>query len=367
MSDPLLYVGTFPRAYHSDTKDSAIGVYAYEVDASSGALTQRGVTPALRAGWLTPDPERNVLYVVNEVTEIDGTPGGAVTAYARCHDGTLKLLNHRRTGGNPCHSALSPDRRELVVTTFHGGTVELFPLDETGAFAGASSIIQHTGSSVHPRRQTSPHAHQAVFDPSGRFLLAPDLGTDQVLVHAWTDGSLSERPELTVTMTPGSGPRHLAFQPEGNWVHVITEMAATVETFAWDSTSGHLRHHDSTALLAPGFTGHRSAAELLTHPAGRFVYATNRSHGSSGPPPAPGEDSLVWLEWDGDRLHPRGRVRTGGAIPRTMTFDPAGRQLFVGHQGSSTIAVFDVDAESGVPTLTGTHKAPVPVCLQFMH
>lgn len=62
-----------------------------------------------------------------------------------------------------------------------------------------------------PSRQDAPHVHEVVLDPTGKFVLAPDLGADLVRVYSIdaVAGTLTECPALVAA--PGSGPRHAAF------------------------------------------------------------------------------------------------------------------------------------------------------------
>ena len=70
--------------------------------------------------------------------------------------------------------------------------------------------LPHPGPN--PVRQAIPHPHQVALDPSGQFILNPDLGADVVRVFAinQTSGILTQCPSLNATA--GSGPRHVAFQ-----------------------------------------------------------------------------------------------------------------------------------------------------------
>jgi 6-phosphogluconolactonase (cycloisomerase 2 family) len=95
-----------------------------------------------------------------------------------------------------------------------------------------------------------------------------------------------------------------------------------VELHAFDALAGTLDHRPEGALvLPPGFAGLRSGAALGLAPSGRFLYATTRSHGTSGMPPAPGIDSLVWFAIDPDgTAHPAGRMASGGGIARACAW-----------------------------------------------
>jgi 6-phosphogluconolactonase len=198
--------------------------------------------------------------------------------------------------------------------------------------------------------------------------LVPDLGADQIIVYELdrARGKLITRPERNVQLAPGSGPRHVAFDPQARFVYLINEMSATITVFAYDAARGALLEIQSVDTLPEDFEGLRSGAEIGVHPAGRFIYATTRSHGSSGEPPARGLDSIVWFEIDQQtgQLHLRGRVPSGGEIPRTFAFDSSGLCLFVGHQCSGSVVTFRIDAQTGTPIATGEVIAtPVPVCL----
>lgn len=60
-------------------------------------------------------------------------------------------------------------------------------------------------------RQEAPHPHGVVVDPTGRFVLVPDLGADLVRVFQinLSTGLLEQLEPLAVN--PGSGPRHGVF------------------------------------------------------------------------------------------------------------------------------------------------------------
>jgi 6-phosphogluconolactonase (cycloisomerase 2 family) len=66
-----------------------------------------------------------------------------------------------------------------------------------------------------PARQDAPHLHNTVLDPSGKFILVPDLGADLVRVYAIQANSTSWKAQTPVKAVPGSGPRHGAFVVSG--------------------------------------------------------------------------------------------------------------------------------------------------------
>ncbi len=371
MTSRFLYVGTHRRAHRADPCDIAFGLYAFRREESHGRYIGTGMAETPQPGWITTHPNGRFLYVVNEVTSFEGTDGGGISAFAIDPiTGTLSLLNTRHTPPLPCHCEADASGRYLLVATFGGGSVHLFPILPDGRIGPEADAHQHTGSSVHPRRQIHPHAHAVCIDPANRFVLVPDLGADQVIVYELEHerGRLIPQPERNIRLAPGSGPRHITFGEQAGFAYLMNEMSATITTFAYDTKQGALQEIQTVDALPEGFCGLRSGAEICVHPSGRFLYATTRSHGSSGEPPVRGLDSIVWFEINAvdGMLRLRGRISSGGEIPRSFAFDNRGDHLYVGHQASGTVVMFRIDPETGTPVATGEIvTTPVPVCLRF--
>lgn len=91
-----------------------------------------------------------------------------------------------------------------------------------------------------PSRQDAPHPHETILDPTGQFVLIPDLGADLVRVFG-IDPSTDFLTELTpLKVVPGSGPRHGAFwTPDGvsganstTFLYIVTELGQTITSYA---------------------------------------------------------------------------------------------------------------------------------------
>jgi 6-phosphogluconolactonase len=370
MASGLIYVGTHRRAHRADPVDIAFGIYWLRMASDTGQLSSAGLIETPQPGWLSMHPGGRSLYAVNEVQDFDGVQGGGVSAFAIAPEtGALTLLNARPTSSLPCHCEVDASGKYLLVATFGGGAVHLFPLEPDGQIGPEADFHQHTGSSAHPRRQTGPHAHGISIDPGNRFVLVPDLGTDQVIVYELDHqaGHLIPRPERNVRLPPESGPRHLVFDQRSRFAYLMNEMSATIAVFSYEAGTAALQEIQTVDTLPAGFVGLRSGAEIALHPSGRFLYASTRSHGSSGALQAPGLDRLVWFEVEeAGTLRSAGSISSGGQIPRTFTFDSRGDVLFVGHQCSGTVVTFQIDRATGTPIATGTIiSSPVPVCLRF--
>lgn len=364
----MLYVGTHRRAHRADPEDTAFGIYSFH-GTDAGEWQSAGLQETIQPGWLALGKAGPALYAVNEVREMNGAAGASVSAFSITPEsGELAFINSRPLPPMPCHCTVDGTGRFLLVATFGGGSVHVFPIGQDGALGEECDRHVHVGSSAHPQRQTSPHAHAVVPSPDNRFVLVPDLGTDKVVVYAFDSakGQLIVRPENTLALPPLSGPRHAVFSSDARFVYLVNEMSATLTVCAWDSDAGTLAILQSLDLLPDGFEGLRSGSAIVLHPDDRRLFVTTRSHGSSGMPAKPGLDLLVCVTVNPDNglAEIAARLPSGGGIPRSIALMPDGRHLLIGHQCSGTVISFSLEGE--VPETTGHAIAtPVPVCLLF--
>jgi len=237
--------------------------------------------------------------------------------------------------------------------------VTAFPLRDDGTMGEASAFFQHAGTSVNPARQSGPHAHAAVVSPDNRFVLAADLGLDRILTYRLDPaaGGLAPGEPPFAAITAGSGPRHLAFRPDGKFAYVLSEMLSAVVAFRYDAGRGTLAELQSRSTLPEGFSGENSGAEIAAHPGSKFLYASNRGHDSI---------AIFRIDAANGTLAPAGHVSTQGKTPRSFGIDPSGRFLVAANQNSGTLVVFRIDQETGGLTPTETAvQVPSPVSVVF--
>jgi 6-phosphogluconolactonase len=354
----LVYFGTY-------TNDASKGIYVSRLDLSSGALT----APDLAAETTSPSflalhPSRRYLYAANEVRSFEGQETGAVSAFAiDAATGRLTTLNQQSSGGSgPAHLVVDRSGQNVLVANYGGGSVAVLPVGTDGRLRPPSAVVQHTGSSVNPKRQSKPYAHSINVDPGNRFAYAADLGIDKVMIYRFDPaaGTLVANDPASVSVAPGSGPRHFAFDPTGSHAYVINEMLMTITAFSHDAARGALAEVQTISTLPPGQDVAQgfSTAEVQVHPSGRFVYGSNRGH-----------DSVTVFARDASsgRLTFLQNVPTQGAFPRNFGIDPSGRYLLAANQRSNSVVVFRIDQDTGRLTPTG-HSVTVgtPVCVTFV-
>jgi 6-phosphogluconolactonase len=336
----------------------ARGIYRASFDAETGALTAAELAAEVGSpGFLAVHPRGGLLYAA-----ADGAAGPGAVAYRLEADGSLVMLNSAATGdGGAAHIAVHPSGRFLLTAQYGGGSTALFPLEADGRLGKATLHEHEGGSGVVQGRQDSPHPHWCGFSPDGRFALVPDLGLDGIVIYAVD----AEKPSITrhgfVAGVPGGGPRHMRFSPDGRYIYLLNELALSVTVLAWNAEAGTAEQLDTTPALSEqvkaGETTH-SAAEILVHPGGQYVYSSNRGHDSV----------TVYRTGDAGRTLEAVQVQPiRGAIPRNIALDPSARWLLAAGADSNTVSVHAIDLGSGKLTYRqrGVINVPAPICILF--
>jgi 6-phosphogluconolactonase len=351
----LVYFGTY-------TNHLSRGIYVSRLDADTGKFS----TPKLAAE--TPDPcflaispDENFLYAATSVRILNGEKTGAVSAFAiDKNSGALTLLNQKSSGGGgPCYVSVDATGKILLTANYGGGSVKSFLLNDDGSIGRDGTLIQFHGHGANTNRQSSPHGHFFATDPSNHFALACDLGTDQVTIYQLA-ANATLRSNSVASLPPGSGARHLAFSRDGKFAYIISEMACTITTFAWNSETGNLQERSAISALPPDVAvqNNFTAAEIVVHPTGKYIYATVRGHDSVSVFAADEKTgALIFVQ----------NMSAQGKIPRGLGVDPTGHWLVVANQKTDNVTVFAIDAATGKLTPTDQKiSIGAPVDVKFL-
>ena len=348
-----------PRVVYFGTGGpGAKGIYRATFDSETGVLTPAELAAEVGSpGFLARHPNGRILYAA-----ADGPAGAGAVAYAIAADGTLTLLDSEPTGdGGAAHIAVHPSGKFLLTAQYGGGSTALFPLDADGTL-GPATVHEHQGASgVVKERQEAPHPHWCGFSPDGRFALVPDLGMDSIVIYKIDPNAPSITRHGVAASMPGGGPRHMRFSVDGKHIHLLNELALSVTTYAWNPETGTATRLGTTPALTEetkSGEAHNSAAEILVHPGGRFVYSSNR-----------GNDTVTAYRTrnDGAALKVIQVQPIRGAFPRNIALDPDGRWLLAAGADSNTVAVHAIDPATGRLTYRtkGVINVPAPICILF--
>ena len=363
-----LHRGAKPKQYVAlvgtyTSKTQSKGIYAIRFDAATGKLTSDGlVAEAVDPSFLAVHPNGKYIYAVNEMPEFEGQKSGAVSAYSLDRaSNKLTLLNQVASrGAGPCYIALDKTGKFILVANYDGGSVAVFPVEDDGRLGAATGFAQHSGSGPTKDRQETAHAHWIETSADNRFAVVADLGLDEVLVYRFdaATGKLSANDPAFVKLSGGAGPRHFAFHPNNKFAYSLNEIQSTVTAFQYDQQAGTLAPVQTVPTLPAEFTAPNDTAELVIHPNGKFLYASNRGHNSI---------AIFAVDPNVGTLTPLGTASTQGKTPRNFAIDPSGKFLIVANQDSNNLTVFRIDGKTGELQFTHqTLEVPTPVDIAFL-
>jgi 6-phosphogluconolactonase len=352
----LVYFGTY-------TQGPSKGIYVSRFDPKTGVLGEPMLAAeSVNPSFLAVHPSGRFLYAVNEIDNFGGEKAGAASAFAVDPSGMLRPLNQSSTRGTgPCYISLDRAGRHALVANYGGGSVAVLPIGTDGRLGEATAFVQHETLDAGAGKPRRPHGHSIDLDPSGKYALVADLGLDRVYVYRLTaEGGLQPAAPPFAALEAGAGPRHVAIHPSGRHVYVLNEKQMTVDVFAFDAATGTLAHRQKASSLPEGVAVGQgmSGAEILAHPSGRFLYASNRGH-----------DTIAVFSIDpaSGAIKPVEHVAMAGKTPRGFGIDPTGGWLIAGNQRSDTVSVFRIEAGTGRLTNTGQSVAiGAPVSVVFL-
>jgi 6-phosphogluconolactonase len=353
----FVYIGTY-------TVRRGKGIYTFRFQPATGKVT----APSLAAetpspAFLAVHPNQKFLYAANEHDGPDvAGKNSTVSAYAiDPKTGALTFLNKVSCRGEgPAHIAVDKTGKALLAANYRSGSLALMPILPDGRLGEVTGFVQHQGIGPKPRAE-GPHAHGAAFSPDGRFALVADRGLDQVLVYRYdrSKGTLTPNDPPFINSTPGAGPRHILFHPNGKILYELNEPGSTVSVLAYGAAGGTLSQIQEITTLAADFKGTSATAQLQLDRAAKFLYASNR-----------GADDITVFAVDPVKgtLTLVEHVSTQGKTPRDFSLDPTGGYLFAANQNSDNIVLFRVDAKTGRLTATGQVLEHVlePACVVFV-
>lgn len=216
-----------------------------------------------------------------------------------------------------------------------------------------------------PSRQDAPHLHEVFLDPTGTFVLSPDLGSDVVRVYKIepSSGSLKACPDLTVTA--GTGPRHGLFWTPGvssalssrivhrkrslaeTTLYIVGELSnkVTVYTVTYDLKSDCLSFNETQSLYPyPNGTSVPNGANVAEiHLSQPYLYVSIRTDHAFSP-----NDSIATLQLNDTGAVNFQRLSSSyGTVPRTFAINKKGDLVAIGDQASSNVAIVQRDPHTG--------------------
>ncbi len=288
------------------------GIYRYFFQ--NGKLTFLDKTPLDRPMYAII--RGNKLHVILRETDAN-THFGGYLSFNIANDGSLINKSKMISTNGVCPCYLEAEGDQVYVVNYLSGNIVKI----------GEKTVTHKGNSIHPTRQEAPHTHFVCFSPDRQYILCIDLGIDKIFVY---DHNLNEKYEIESPQ--GSGPRHLCFSHNGEYLYCVNELSNDVSVLRWNNGKMILKGKYSTI---PDFKGESKAAAIRMK--GNYLYISNR-----------GADTVSRFKIIGDKLMLLDNTYCGGAGPRD--FDIFDDYIICTNENSDSVTV--LKTENGRPVLT---------------
>ena len=375
----ILYVGTYTEIVAGDFGGHGKGISCYEFDAVNGELNllnnQFQVNPSylsiasiMHSNNELENKSSKYLFAVSEVL---ASKKPVLHTYTINDNYSLSLIDTKTIeGGCPCHIHYFQNKEGQSFTAtacYETGNLVIHTInvESTADLNSHEPInIYHKGSSQHPTRQTSAHAHCACFDIVSNKLLVCDLGLDQVKVYSLqkNNDSFNAIEQQIITLPAGSGPRHICFDDNYAYGFIINELTGSVIIIKHSANKNEYEikgtFDTSVPLSESSINTDLGGAAIRVSACGKFIYTSMRS-----------DNTIRLFEFDPiqESLNYIASCPTGGRTPRDFSIDPTGKWLLVAHQDSDTISIFNVNSYNGTLSFHKTvNNIESPVCLAWL-
>jgi len=366
--------------------DGGGGISVLRLSTDGELLLSSSRDPHLAVGGIAIGMRGERVYALNETKRwgVTDVPGGSVSVYtvdrdsaelhptktvptygvfpnsiAIDHGSTFLAVSNYGSEESVIRTEMC-DGRPRLIRLVDEGSVAVLALDGAGDPTGRVLVRPHTRvSGVDGWRQGSPHPHGVAVSKLSGILAVADRGGDTV--STYRVGSHGESIELLAehVVAGGQGPRTLAFAPDGETLIVTSELEPFVSRYIAHSR-GTLEHVETVPSVTR-LPEDRSDFYALPHPSGlaisrdgQFAYVLNR-----------GEDTIAQFELSAGGLRLIRVLSSEGSAPWCAAISPDGRHLLVGNKGSSSISVFDIDDQAGMPRWVQSTEVPNPASIAF--
>ncbi|WAA13860.1 lactonase family protein [Fervidibacillus halotolerans] len=346
-----MYLG-FAGTY---TKKESKGIYSFLLDTKEEKIKAVKVAAEIsNPTYVAISKDNQNLYSVAKDEDLGGVAAFKINQEA----GNLEELNRKLSEGpSPCHVSVNGDRSVVLSANYHRGTVDAYSTLTDGSLQKLIDTVQHKGHGLDPQRQEKPHVHFAGFTPDEKYIVAVDLGTDKLVTYRLENGNLTEN--STLTLRPGSGPRHITFHPNGRFAYIMTELSSEVIQLQYHSNTGSFEELQYISTIPDDFTENNQGSAIHITKDGKFVYAANRGHNSI---------ALFRVDETSGNLTFVEHTSTEGDWPRDFVLDPTERFLVASNQNTGNLVLFKRDQQSGKLTyIQGNTTVPEVVCVKFIH
>ena len=326
----VAYVGSY--SYTGKAK----GITIYDVNPDKGCFVKKGEVDVDNSSYVIKSRNQKVLYSIADE---------GIVSFNILPDGGLERLNSVKINGmRGCHLSTDVDDKYIFVSGYHDGKITVLRLHEDGSVGDIVDEVYHKGLGSIAERNFRPHVSCTRTTPDGHFVMAADLGIDQVKIYHFDDKDETLNLVDMISCKINSAPRFFEFSKDGKYLYLMYEMKNVIDVFSYEAKPG-CRVPSIEKMQTVPTTGSSKSSELTAATAlsfsadDKFIFVSNA-----------GDESVCLYERDADTglLKEKMCLPISGEYPKDIAVFSDNKHIASINHESGTITFFKIDYKTGL-------------------
>lgn len=315
------------------TQGTSLGIYIYDVDVEEGTLTERKYVPISNSSYLCRSANGKYLYSIEDE---------GVAVFAIKDDGDLEMINQIKINAmRGCYISCDQTGRYLFVAGYHDGKVTLIHTHHDGSLGSVMDGVFHKGLGSVAERNFRPHVNCVKMTPDNKYLCAVDNGIDQVKIYSITKADKLHLEDI-IRCERESGPRMIHFGKDGRFAYILYELNNTIEVYSYEDRDGSPEFEKLQTISTTSDNVdeiHDAASGITLSPDGKFLFTSTA-----------GDDTIAMFEINQETglLTKRFALPCSGVYPKDIAVFPDGKHIAAVNHESGTITTFTIDYDKNI-------------------
>ncbi len=334
------------------TYEHSIGIHIYDLDVEQGKMTERKVVDITNPSDLLVSHNKEFLYSITD----DG-----VRAFRILPDGDLETMNEQWIGGmRGCYLDVDDSNQYVFVGGYHDGRVSMLHLNEDGSIGEIADGVFHKGVGRNAAdRSSRPHINCVKVTPDQQYLCAVDGGLDHVKVYQIKYGSGRLKLADIVHSDLDSAPKMIRFSKDGKNAYILNELENTVDVYDYyvDKNGAEFERIQKVSTQKVKHD-HCSAQNMEFSLDGKYLFCANA-----------GTTEMAIFERDAEsgKLSLVNIIPISGDFPKALAIFPGNKHFISLNHESNEICTFRMDYEKKYALMDGKPlKIDKPNCI-YIH
>lgn len=340
----------YVSAYTSARTDN-YGIKIYDVDMKNGYLKEKNQVTITNSSYVTISHNKKYLYSITDF---------GVEAYKILPTGDLEVINQGTINGMRA-SYLSTDYDDKFLFTggYHDGKITVLRLNEDGSVGEITDEHFHRGLGTIADLDSRPHVSCVKMTRDNKYLLAADLGTDNVTVYKLNSVTGTLHQVDMIHSDIKSGPRHIKISQDGKFIYIVHSRGTFIDVYEYSNLNDNPNFEKiQTISTVNDYHAGGSAASALNI-SNDFKYMVSSNAGDNSA-------AMFSIDKKSGELSKLFCLPVSGDYPKDVCLFPDNKHLVSLNHESDTMTFFTVDAKKGLIVMNGKEiKIEQPNCIIF--